>query len=789
MNPAVDVFDGVLHRPAHYQPPTPMAWGLNHLNIVIPSLAMGGAERAVLDVVYGLARSGGTGALYVLNELPTEFAVPDDPSFPRLSLAGLSPLDQMRTIATQVQCSPVPVLVCHLLRTAYLQALWRFGVQTIPVIHNLAMGWHDPVSNYDDPHVPFMVAVSADVKSQLCGSGSPKPVTVLRHEPQRWRSRFEFERDREEVRGRYAIGDKTRIIGMVGQFKAHKAYVRAVRIMSALRATRDVKLMIVGGWDHTWGSGRQAHEATVAQARELGVLDDVIFVGAVQDAMPYMCAFDVFLNTSIYEGLSVASLEAAQLGLPLVLADVGGQREIATDTPRVLIADPSDIPAYAKAIEGIWEGHEAAPSPPPRARHLVPQLWSLVAEQAAPAVPTAAVQTLFLTSNLNPGGAQRSLTNLLLHMPASHRIWLCVIDQVLDDTFVEALRRTPMGLSSISGTGNVIDRAHEILVLARRLGVRTMVFWNLDAELKLVLAKALEFDSMILVDVSPGPMLFEALDSAAVLQNRITLSAEGYLDRLDHFVAKYDEGLPGVGRAGRPRRVHVIPNGVPIPPEAPDAKRSVRPSTVDEQYAIVTCCRIVPDKMIETLVEVMGHVEQRLPAASLTVVGGLYARHLGYWEHVQDLLTASGITSIHFAGPCGEVFEFLDQFRVFVMLSRNQGCPNASLEAMAMGLPVVANPDGGTAAQVIHGTTGFLASADDPDRVADHLVTLLTDPDMCRRMGAAARTRVREHFSMERMVAGYMSIFDAESENRVGGCTVNTPLARPGAPIPPRRRR
>src|SRR5262249_16891445 len=141
------------------------------------------------------------------------------------------------------------------------------------------------------------------------------------------------------------------------------------------------------------------------------------------------------------------------------------------------------------------------------------------------------------------------------------------------------------------------------------------------------------------------------------------------------------------------------------------------------------------------------------------------ARHLGHWEHVQELINTSGITSIHFAGPDGEVFEFLDQFRVFVMLAHNQGCPNASLEAMAMGLPVVANPDGGTSDQVIHGTPGFLASEDDPGRVADYLVTLLTDQDMCRRMGTAAQAHVRNHFSMERMVAGYMSIFDTGSKD------------------------
>jgi glycosyltransferase involved in cell wall biosynthesis len=756
----VDSF-GVLNRPAGYQPPAPLAWGLSHLNIVIPSLAMGGAERSVLDVVPGHIRSGGTGVLYVLNELPSEFTAPDDPSFPLVSLAGLAPADQMRAIAAQVHCSPVPVLVCHLLRVAHLQLLWRLGVTTVPVIHNSAMGWHDPVGAYDDPHVPFIVAVSADVKSQLLDSGSPKPVTVLRHEPQRCLTGEEFDRDRQEVRGRYGIPDNTTVIGMVGQFKAQKAYVRAVRVLSALKATRDVKLMIVGGWEHSWGSARQAHEATLTQARELGVLDDLILTGAAQDALRYMCAFDVFLNTSTYEGLSIAALEAAQLGLPLVLSDVGGQREIGAGTPRFLIEDPSDIPAYVKAIEEIPAGHGPAPAPPPRARYLVPQLWSLITEQAAPAAPATTARTLFVTSNLNPGGAQRSLTNLLLHLPASHPAWLCVLDQVLSETFIEALRPALPGLSGISSaTGNVIDRAHEILLLARRLGVTSIVFWNLDAELKLAIAKALECRPVTLVDVSPGPTLFTELESAAALQHRIALSADDYLARLDHFVAKYDGGGPHPWRAGRPRQVHVIPNGVPVPAQARNPGQLIRPSAVDESYAIVTCCRIVPNKMIDTLVEVMRQVEQRLPAASLTVVGGVDPRHLGYWERVQELIGAAGVTSMHFAGPCGEVFGFLDQFQAFVMLSRNQGCPNASLEAMAMGLPVVANPDGGTAAQVIDGTTGFLASADDPGEVADRLITLLTDHDMRRRMGAAARAHVREHFSMQRMVAGYLDILD-----------------------------
>jgi len=242
------------------------------------------------------------------------------------------------------------------------------------------MGWHEPVSNFDDPHVPFIVAVSDDVKAQLLAASCGKPVSVIRHEIQRWKTAEDHQRDRAEIRSRFAVSAEATLIGMVGQFKAHKSYVRAVRVLAALKTSRDVKLMIVGGWDHNYGSGRQAHTATIDHARELGVLDDVIFVGPTQEATKYISAFDVFLNTSIYEGLSIACLEAAQLGCPLVLSDVGGQREIVTDAPCQLVSDPSDIPAYVRAIEALPRGQGASPSGPPKSRHLIPQLWSLIAD-------------------------------------------------------------------------------------------------------------------------------------------------------------------------------------------------------------------------------------------------------------------------------------------------------------------------------------------------------------------------------------------------------------------------
>jgi glycosyltransferase involved in cell wall biosynthesis len=130
-------------------------------------------------------------------------------------------------------------------------------------------------------------------------------------------------------------------------------------------------------------------------------------------------------------------------------------------------------------------------------------------------------------------------------------------------------------------------------------------------------------------------------------------------------------------------------------------------------------------------------------------------RHVGYWEAISTLLGKAKVKRIYFAGPNADVFSFLHEFKVFVMVSHAQGCPNASLEAMAAGLPVVANNDGGTHEQVVHGRTGYLVNGDDPTEMAERVAKLLREPARARRFGEAGRRRMKKHFSMKKMVDNY----------------------------------
>jgi len=287
-----------------------------------------------------------------------------------------------------------------------------------------------------------------------------------------------------------------------------------------------------------------------------------------------------------------------------------------------------------------------------------------------------------------------------------------------------------------------------------RLGIRNIVFWNVDARVKLLLAKVLPPGGVRLVDVSPGPYLFHDLDRNASFQWRIAFDRAGYFDRLDHFVATYADVDSGILDARRPSgRVVAIPNAVPdMASTSVDRAQPLTPPGVDADLVIGTCGPIVPASRLEFLIDVMAELGRRLPGVTMVVVGAAPPMDAAYWESLQEHMRGRGVANMHFVGYQADVVPFLRLMRVFVMVSNNRGSPHAALEAMSLGLPIVTNRDGAMAAQVEHGVNGFLVSDRNPKDMAHRVRMLLSNSKLRRGFGAAGRKIVGERFSMERIV-------------------------------------
>jgi glycosyltransferase involved in cell wall biosynthesis len=106
-----------------------------------------------------------------------------------------------------------------------------------------------------------------------------------------------------------------------------------------------------------------------------------------------------------------------------------------------------------------------------------------------------------------------------------------------------------------------------------------------------------------------------------------------------------------------------------------------------------------------------------------------------------------------------------------VLPSRAENQPVAILEAMARGVPVIATAIGAIPEQVVDGETGLLVPPGDAGRLQAALERLLNAPDQRAAMGAAARWRYEEHFSIAQCANAfgrlYRSLADPSSGNGV----------------------
>lgn len=106
-----------------------------------------------------------------------------------------------------------------------------------------------------------------------------------------------------------------------------------------------------------------------------------------------------------------------------------------------------------------------------------------------------------------------------------------------------------------------------------------------------------------------------------------------------------------------------------------------------------------------------------------------------------------------FLGHREDVPELLAGFDVFALSSNFEGMCLAVAEALAIATPVVATDVGGVRQSVVPGETGLLVPPRDPDALARELVWVLEHPEEARRMALAGRRRVRQLYSLDRMVA------------------------------------
>ena len=114
---------------------------------------------------------------------------------------------------------------------------------------------------------------------------------------------------------------------------------------------------------------------------------------------------------------------------------------------------------------------------------------------------------------------------------------------------------------------------------------------------------------------------------------------------------------------------------------------------------------------------------------------------------------------VHFLGQRGDVPRMMPHFDVLWSTSGYEGQSNSIMEAMAAGVPVVASDVPGTRELVVDGETGYLVPVGERAAFTRHANKLLDDASLARRLGAAGKARMAEHFGVEKMVHRYAELY------------------------------
>jgi glycosyltransferase involved in cell wall biosynthesis len=218
----------------------------------------------------------------------------------------------------------------------------------------------------------------------------------------------------------------------------------------------------------------------------------------------------------------------------------------------------------------------------------------------------------------------------------------------------------------------------------------------------------------------------------------------------------------GIGRA---EQYVAVPSGVPtseLRAAAPSRGEARRHLGLDaDAFVVVGLGRLVPIKGFDLLVRALPAVAAQISSARVLLVGdGAERAHLG------AIAASLGASSrLAMTGETTDVASYLAAADVVAVPSRNEGMGRVIVEAMALGLPVVATTVGGIPDVVADGECGRLVEPEDVGALAAALIELGRDPALRRKLGEAAVRRA-EAFSTsvasEKLLAVYAALVRAK---------------------------
>ena len=214
-----------------------------------------------------------------------------------------------------------------------------------------------------------------------------------------------------------------------------------------------------------------------------------------------------------------------------------------------------------------------------------------------------------------------------------------------------------------------------------------------------------------------------------------------------------------LGYGWDPRRLAYIPDGADVDHfTPPDDKAAVRARLgVPDRFTLVLCGGMVRRKRPHLLAEAVALLKSRGVEAQALLVGPEHEAE--YVAGIKEKARADGVSDrVIWAGFHDDVSDFYRCGDAFCLPSSSEGLPNAMLEAMAGGLPVIGTRISGAIDLIDEGNCGRFVEPT-PESVADAAAAYATDPARLARESARARDRIVADFSTTAAVEKHLALF------------------------------
>lgn len=213
------------------------------------------------------------------------------------------------------------------------------------------------------------------------------------------------------------------------------------------------------------------------------------------------------------------------------------------------------------------------------------------------------------------------------------------------------------------------------------------------------------------------------------------------------------------------KKAKVVPNGImvgSIIQRNHDSKEmlSKEVSTDINNIIIGAVGRLTRVKDHYTLIKAFEKVKKINKNVVLVIIGGGELK-----EEMMEYIEKNGLNEcVKLLGDRSDVYQLLGGMDVYAVSSISEGHSIALLEACAAALPIVATEVGGNGEIVQRGVNGLLVPPQNPDAMAEGLMSLIGDPDKRNKMGNAGRMRVEQYGSVDVMAKRYNKIYAVKVE-------------------------